>query len=139
MSTTHALDPWEEALLASATPALDAPVCDGCSRRVEVRHWPLSPHCHLCARCWTVRVRGQVTQNWLGDLFEVWSTHPQRGQVRRGTIAPLGVPCGDLRPATVWQLTGARPEQDLGLFVGDFIDARSRLLELSSAADELDT
>lgn len=115
--------------------------CGRCRDMAPTQPWPLGDRRPLlCDPCWLWRVREPiVVELWdgTGELV-VWSTHPQRGRVLRGSIRPVGTVPDGLRPAIRWQLFGPEPDDLLGEHVGDYVDAEARLLDATAWADRLD-
>lgn len=139
---TTDLDPWERELLESAPPADDRHgqhQCADCWKFRPLRQWPIGERRPmLCDPCWLARVRGDVSSQLLCGEHVVWSVHPQRGVTLRGAIRSVGIEPGGLQPTMRWQLTGPRQDRDLGVFVGDYVDAQARLLDATAELDELD-
>jgi hypothetical protein len=133
MSTDADLTALAAAMVATAPHPADVGTCSRCWRRLPCRRWPTGDRpCWLCAGCWTTKARGKVTAKLHGRRFEVFSTHPQHGELYRGWLCSTGLDGGRM----VWQLHD--PDHHVDTFSGDFEAALARLLDMSPGLDQID-
>src|SRR5690606_23709404 len=112
MSTNTDLTDWEQELLQNCDEQLiraaehhAQELCQGCYGTGPLRMWPLAPRRPVCDGCWLHLVRGDVQTRPAGRRgLQVWTTHPQRGELLRGTVRAVGIQHRELRPATRWAL-----------------------------------
>lgn len=108
--------------------------CDDCWDVGDCRRWPLHPRLRLCDPCWLRKARGALVARLDGRTFTVATTHPQHGELRRGSLRRVGVDPASGR--LVWHVTD-HDGHDLGRHAVDFVAAVAVLLDATPGLDEL--
>lgn len=117
--------------------------CNACLGDGPLRPWPLPNEWGdrdepVCVRCWLAKVRGTIVVDRRGRVAYLFTTHPQHGEVLRGTIRRRGIEPLELRPVIRWQVADY-DHNDLGVHVGDYVDAERILLDATTNLDQIDT
>lgn len=108
--------------------------CDGCGDATTCRRWPLAVRPWLCGRCWLRKVRGALVAKLDGRSFTVATTHPQHGELHRGSLRNVGVDPASGR--LVWSVSDC-DGHDLGRHALDFVAAVELLCDATPGLDDL--
>lgn len=115
-----------------------AECCTTCWGPGPVRLWPQGQQIKLCGTCWTDRARGEIVADWRGRVVYVFSTHPQYGELLRGTIRAAGIVPRGVQPTIRWRISDY-DAHDLDAFAGDYVDAERMLLDATTELDQITT